>query len=169
MDVKRSMRTGCLVGVLALLLSSSALAQRAVIVVRHAEKVSTSDERLSEAGHARAARLAAMLKDAGISAIYSTDTERTRDTVKPLADLLKLPVQVYDVGSQKVDARPFALQMRQTHLDQVVLIVGHSNTVPAIIRALGCQETVEIGPDEYDDLFFVIPHGKVSALVRLRY
>jgi broad specificity phosphatase PhoE len=53
-----------------------------VIVVRHAEKISGSDERLSDAGHARA-RLAAMLKDARVSAIYSTDTERTRDTVKP--------------------------------------------------------------------------------------
>jgi len=167
--VTRRMRTIFLAGALALGLSGPALAQRAVIVIRHAEKVSTSDERLSDAGHARAQRLAAMLKDAGISAIYSTDTERTRDTVKPLADLLKLPVQIYDVGSQKVDARGFALRMRQTHLDQVVLIVGHSNTVPALIRALGCLETVTIGPDEYDDLFFVIPHGKTSSLIKLRY
>ncbi len=163
------MRTVFLVGVLALGLSGSALAQRAVIVIRHAEKISGSDERLSDAGHARAARLAAMLKDAGVTAIYSTDTERTRDTVKPLADLLKLPVQIYDVGSQKVDAKGFALRMRQQHLDQIVLIVGHSNTVPALIRALGCQETVTIGPDEYDNLFIVIPHGKTASLVRLRY
>ena len=26
-----------------------------------------------------------------------------------------------------------------------------------------------IGPDEYDDLFFVIPHGKTASLVKLRY
>jgi hypothetical protein len=59
------MRTIFLAGALALGLSGPALAQRAVIVIRHAEKVSTSDERLSDAGHARAQRLAAMLKDAG--------------------------------------------------------------------------------------------------------
>jgi hypothetical protein len=59
--------------------------------------------------------------------------------------------------------------MRQQHLDQVVLIVGHSNTVPRAHPALGCQETVTIGPDEYDDLFVVIPHGKTASLVRLRY
>jgi broad specificity phosphatase PhoE len=154
---------------IALSVPGSAFAQRAVIVVRHAEKISSSDERLSEAGLQRAARLAAMLKDAGVSAIYSTDTPRTRGTAQPLADARKLPVQIYDVGSAKVNARPFALHLRQQHLDQVVLVVGHSNTVPDILRALGCQETVTIGPDEYDDLFVVIPHGKASALLRMRY
>jgi len=165
----RRIRVAILCGVLLLGASGSALAQRAIFVVRHAEKISGSDERLSEAGLQRAARLAAMLKDAGVAAIYSTDTPRTRGTVQPLADALKLPVQIYDVGGPKVDARQFGLHLRQKHVDQVVLVVGHSNTVPDILHAIGCRETVTIGPDEYDDLFLVIPRGKTASLVRLRY
>jgi broad specificity phosphatase PhoE len=162
-------RAAILSGVVLLGVSGTALAQRAIFVVRHGEKISGSDERLSEAGLQRAARLAAMLKDTGVAAIYSTDTPRTRGTVQPLADELKLQVQIYDVGTKKVDATAFARRLRQQHVDQVVLIVGHSNTVPDILRSLGCQETVTIGPDEYDNLFLVIPRGKVAGLVRLRY
>ena len=66
--------------------SDAVLAQRAVLVVRHAEKISDTDERLSDDGLSRAARLAALLKDADVSAIYSTDTPRTRGTAQPLAD-----------------------------------------------------------------------------------
>ncbi len=121
-------------------MASPALAQQAVVVVRHAEKISETDERLSEAGRARAERLAAMLKDAGVTAIYATDTERAKDTAKPLADARKLTVQIYDVGSEKVNARAFATKVRQQNVDGVVLIVGHSNTVPAILTALGCRE-----------------------------
>ena len=62
-----------------------AAAQKAVFVVRHAEKISEEDQRLSEAGHSRAERLARMLAGSGISAIYATDTERARDTAAPLA------------------------------------------------------------------------------------
>ena len=70
--------------------SHPAHAQNAVLVVRHAEKVSDTDERLNDAGRARAWSLAKMLKDAGVGAIYATDTERARDTAKPLADALGL-------------------------------------------------------------------------------
>lgn len=154
---------------LALVAPAAAHAQRAVIVVRHAEKVSDQDERLSEAGRARAVRLAALLKDAGLTAIYTTDTERTRDTAKPTAEALAIPVRIYDVGSAKVDAAPFVQLLRREHDGGAVLVVGHSNTVPAILSALGCTEPVTIGKDEYDDLFIVVPKGEGATLVRLRY
>jgi broad specificity phosphatase PhoE len=149
--------------------TSTASAQKAVIVVRHAEKISETDQRLSEAGRARAERLAAMLKDAGVTAIYVTDTERAKDTARPLADARKLTVRSYDVGSEKVVAAPFAATLRREHVQDVVLVVGHSNTVPAILRALGCQESLRIESGEYDNLFVVLPRGKNASLVRLRY
>ncbi len=68
------------------LAAAPARAQKAVFVVRHAEKISEQDQSLTEAGRARARRLSEMLADAGISAIYATDTARARDTAKPLAD-----------------------------------------------------------------------------------
>jgi|SRR5712691_11256095 len=148
-------------------------AQRAVIVVRHAEKVSDSDERLSEAGRARAMRLAALLKDAGVTTIYATDTERAKDTAQPLADAAKLPVQTYDLGSsgpgKAVVAKPFIARLRQQHAGDVVLVVGHSNTVPALLQALGCAGNVSLAQGDYDNLFVVVPSGKRATLVRLKY
>ena len=144
--------------------AGEAPAQQAVIVVRHGEKFSEKDERLTEAGHARAQRLAVMLRDAGISAIYSTDTERTIGTVKPLADLRKLPVQIYD----RID--PLIALLRKEHQNDVVLVAGHTGTIPDILKALGCAgEFKTIPSDEYDNLFIVVPKGEKAELVRLRY
>jgi broad specificity phosphatase PhoE len=147
----------------ALSAASFARAQQAVIVVRHGEKFSESDERLTEAGHARAARLATMLKDAGVSAIYSTDTERTLGTVKPLADLRRLPVQTYDKVALLVET------LRKEHANGIVLVAGHTNTIPSILKALGCAGDFKIASDEYDNLFIVVPKAEKAELVRLRY
>ncbi|MEP6993423.1 MAG: phosphoglycerate mutase family protein [Acidobacteriota bacterium] len=147
----------------AVLQSANAHAQSAVIVVRHAEKVSDADERLSDAGRARAARLATLLKDANVAAIYSTDTERTRDTVKPIAELRKAPVRIYD----KIP--PLIQSLRHEHANDVVLIVGHSNTVPELLKALGCAGDVAIAPAEYDNLFVVVPKDGTAEMMRLRY
>jgi len=143
-----------------------------VIVIRHGEKISESDQRLSEVGKARALRLAAMLKDSGIAAIYSTDTERTRGTVQPLADALGLKVVLYDTGasmSGKVDARAFVATLRKDYPNDVVLVVGHSNTIPNLLETLGCAEKVALGDNEYDNLFVVEPKATGATLVRLRY
>ena len=167
-------KSGALVlfaAVAVLLCPSVSLAQSAVIVVRHAEKVSDSDQRLSEAGRARAARLAAVLKDLGVTAIYSTDTERAKDTVQPLADATKLPVRAYDLPSKGkgVDAKPFVSRIRREQVGGIPVVVGHSNTVPAIIQAFGTGIEVTVGPSDYDNLFIVIPTGKRATLLKLRY
>jgi broad specificity phosphatase PhoE len=156
------------------LASSLSLAQT-VFVVRHAEKISESDERLTEAGHERARRLAKMLSAAGIRAIYATDTERAKDTAGPLAEALKLPINTYDVGAGMAkgapDASELAAQLRRDHGSDAVLVVGHSNTLPAILKALGCKEEVAIAAQQYDDLLVVVPgsSGGGPTLVRLKY
>jgi broad specificity phosphatase PhoE len=142
-----------------------ALAQKAVLVVRHGEKISDTDERLTEAGRARAERLAKMLKDAGVTAIYSTDTERTRDTVKPLASALGLEVVIYDKADGKLIER-----IRSEQPAGVVLVAGHSNTIPDLLKALGCPGEFKIAPDEFDNLFVVVPKpAGATTLIRLRY
>jgi broad specificity phosphatase PhoE len=153
---------------LAALLASTAQtarvqAQQAVFVVRHAEKISEADERLTEAGRARADRLAKMLKDAGIAAIYSTDTERTIGTAQPLADALRRKIRIYDA------IPPLVERLRRENPRDVVLVVGHSNTLGPILTALGCAETITIASDEYDNLFLVLPReGGKATLIRLR-
>jgi broad specificity phosphatase PhoE len=151
----------------------AARAQKVIFVVRHAEKVSETDQRLTESGRARAARLALMLKDSGVTAIYATDTERTRGTVEPLAVALGLKVAIYDTGAAmagKVDARPFAAKLRKESPGGVVLIAGHSDTIPDLLKALGCPDAVSIALGEFDNLFVVVPKPDGTAtLVRLRY
>ena len=146
------------------LAAATARAQTAVFVVRHAEKFSEQDERLTDAGKARAARLASMLRGSGIAAIYSTDTERTIGTAKPLADALGQKVRIYGVPPALVET------LRKDNAGDVVLVVGHSNSVPALLESLGCEEKVAIASDEYDNLFVAVPKkdGK-ATLLRLRY
>ena len=164
--------------VLALFLAGAAFvtaaeAQQAVFVVRHAEKISEQDERLTEAGRARADRLATMLKDSGIAAIYSTDTERTIGTAQPLADALGLKIRIYDTAPSEGNKDFLRLVERlqsEVPPDGVVLVVGHSNTVPLILKALGCAEEVSIASGDYDNLFVVVPRkGSGATLLRLKY
>lgn len=161
------------ISILLALVPAAARAQKAIFVVRHAEKTADQQQLLTEAGRARAQKLAAMLKDSGIAAIYSTNTERTRGTVQPLADALGLKVELYDTGasmSGKVDARPFVAALRKAHPNDVVLVVGHSNTLPNLLETLGCQEKIALGDNEYDNLFVVVPKADgPTTLLRLRY
>lgn len=162
--MSRTHRLLALAALATLAAPAAAPAQEAVFVVRHAEKISDSDQRLTDAGRARAQRLAAMLKDSGVSAIYATDTERARDTAGPLAATLGKPVQIYD------ELAPLVARLRRENAKELVLVVGHSNTVPDLLKALGDAETVTIASNEYDDLFVVVPKGAGKATVlRLRY
>ena len=156
----------------ALFVPSAAHAQKLVIVVRHAERadggqsaagaMTAADPPLSSAGETRAARLAAMLADAGVRAIYVTEFKRTQDTGKPLAS--KLGVAVEAVPAAETTA--LVARMKAAHPADVVLVVGHSNTLPAIIKALG-GPAVTIGDNEYDSLFVIAP--ATGAMTRIRY
>jgi broad specificity phosphatase PhoE len=150
-----------------LLTASPALAQRAVFVVRHAEKVDESrDPLLSPAGQARAAALARHLKDAGVTAAFVTDLQRTRLTAAPLTDALGIkPIVLPAAATQEMVDR-----IRRDHAQDVVLVVGHSNTVPAVLKLLGHTEPVTIRDDEYDALFVLMPRpGGPPGVVRLRF
>ena len=58
---------------------------RTIVFVRHAEKASEDrDAELSEAGHARARCLAQVLRDAAITHAFTTEFERTQQTLAPL-------------------------------------------------------------------------------------
>ncbi|MEP6800614.1 MAG: histidine phosphatase family protein [Acidobacteriota bacterium] len=149
--------------VMALALAASALtapaAVGAVFIVRHAEKQSEANEKgvpLSPAGHARAARLAAMLRDARIVAIYSTDTVRTLSTAEPLATRAKLTPQIYDAEGVGAPEK-LAARISNEHPTENVLVVGHSNTVGPLVMALGCAEEVAVGRQEYDGLWIIVP------------
>jgi broad specificity phosphatase PhoE len=158
-----------------LLAARPAAAQRAIFVVRHAEKAADSNDPgvpLSAAGRARAEKLAAILAKTGVTAIYSTDMVRTLGTAEPLARALKIPVQKYAPWGVdgKADLLPLAKALQADHARDVVLVVGHSDTVPPLLKALGCVEPVEIPAGRFDDLFVVVPAASgPPALLRLSY
>ena len=80
-------------------LPATAAAQKLVILTRHAEradagKAEEKDPLLSAAGEARAAKLAAMLADSGVKAIFATEFKRTQQTAQAAGESLGLTVTV---------------------------------------------------------------------------
>lgn len=139
-----------------------------VVVVRHAEKSASpaTDPALSEAGYARAKRIAAQLAHAPVRAVYATAFRRTQDTAYPTALRHKLSVTVYDA---KQPTAAFAAQLRQTHPRGTVLVVGHSNTVPQIVSALCACEVAPMDETSFDHWYEVRITDKGAHLTQTRY
>lgn len=119
------------------------------VVLRHAEKAADDpkDPALSEAGRARAERVADALADAPLRAAYATAYRRTQATAAPAAARRGLAVSTYDAS---MPAAGFAAELRRAHPEGTVLIVGHSNTAPAIAAALCACPVAPMREDEFD-------------------
>jgi broad specificity phosphatase PhoE len=145
----------------------AAEAQQVVFLIRHAEQsVDGEDPPLTEIGHRRAVALATLLKDAHLSAIYTSETKRTIQTAAPLAKALKIE----STPMPRRDIDGLMARLRTRHPRDRVLIVSHSRTLPALLKTLGHAEEVTIGRDEYDSLFVIVPQGDGHpVVVRLRF
>ena len=151
-------------------------AQQAISAVRHGETVAPkgADLRpLSEAGQRRAGLLATLLKDAGITAIFTSDAERTVTTAEPLAKLFRIePKALGQLSTQfkQKDIDAFVGVLRSEHRSDIVLVVGHSNSVPALLKALGHPGEIKIPETEFDNLFVLISKSEgPPTLLRLRF
>jgi broad specificity phosphatase PhoE len=140
-------------------------------VVRHAERLDASqDPPLNEAGQARAEALANALANAGVEAIYTTQFARTRSTAEPLARKLGLTVKVITAGGDAAThARAIADRIRAEDAGKVVLVVGHSNTVPAIVTALGGGDVGAIQDAQHDHMFIVRTDSNGTRVIRAGY
>lgn len=120
-------------------------------LTRHMEKQSHSkaNPSLTDVGKQQAANLAQRLKDKDIGAIYSTNYKRTKETAAPLAALLGIEVVHYDPN----DLNGFAEKVKQAKTN--ALIVGHSNTTPALTYLLSGQPQKDIDESDYSNLFEV--------------
>jgi broad specificity phosphatase PhoE len=144
-----------------------------IIFVRHAEKAvePADDPGLSEAGQRRVAELTRQLVDAdvvaGIDAVYSTPFRRTQETARPIADALDLPVNTYDPS----DTEEVLENILRNHKGEIILVVGHSNTVPVLIANLGASKKVPaIHESEYDNIYIIsIPWFGKTKTIRLRF
>ena len=103
-------------------------------LIRHAEKVRTNksdrDPALNEKGIIRALNWKDYFIDKDISKIYSTNYKRTLETVKPIEEAIGLTAILYSPSS--IDYKNFI----SSNKGEIVLIVGHSNTIPDFVNEL---------------------------------
>jgi broad specificity phosphatase PhoE len=146
-----------------------------VVIVRHAEKATDDprDPALSPSGQARAEALAAALEGAEVAAVYATPFKRTRATAAPTAARARLTVEERTPGADSAaDAVALAREVIAHHAGQTVLVVGHSNTVPELVRAFSGRTVEPLTDNDYDHLYIVVvpPAGAGPArLFQTRY
>lgn len=155
-------------------LLSGCAASTTIILVRHAEKAQSpsSDPPLAPAGQLRAQVLASDLSDAGVTAIFTSEFQRTQQTAEPLAAARGVAPRVIAIGTgtpqQNADA--IVQDLLASNRGQTVLVVGHSNTVPLIINGLGVAGVISIPENDFDNLFIVTKPARGPArLVRAQY
>ena len=150
-----------------------------VFLVRHAEKAQepAQDPALTRAGRARAQALARLLSGAGVKAVYASQAARTKQTAEPLAKLLGVPVGVValvmkpDMPREVSEQSIRELKGRiEGHAGGAVLVVGHTNSVPDLIRELGGDVVPKMDEGRFDDLFVVTVYAPGRAkVVQLKY
>jgi broad specificity phosphatase PhoE len=152
---------------------SATEASTIVLVMRHAERANEPgpDPALSAAGAARAERLAEAARDAQVAAVFTTQFRRTRETAAPLARaagvaVIERPVTAAEAAGY---ADALAREIRERHAGRTVAVVGHSNTVPAVVAALTQRPAPALADSDYGDVFVVVlpPAGGPARTLRL--
>jgi broad specificity phosphatase PhoE len=140
---------------------------KTIIVVRHAEAEPTQpggDPALTNDGKARALELARMLGDTQLRSVYLTHFQRNRQTAAPLPHHLGEKPTVIDDVAQTVRA------LRAEPWGATALVVGHSNTVPELIRGLTGQPLPDGEPIVFDRMWIVtLARDGTASLLRLHY
>jgi broad specificity phosphatase PhoE len=138
-----------------------------VHLVRHAEKASDDpkDPGLTDVGILRAERLAALLREDAVVAVYATGYRRTQATAAPTARARGLTIQTYDAAQAAAD---LAAQVRREHKGGALLVVGHSNTVASIAAALCDCEVAPLRDDEFDRWITVRIDANGAATLQTR-
>lgn len=168
-----------------LLLSQLAFAQTTtdpvttVFLIRHAERAEEprQDPPLTEKGTARSQELARLLSAAGIKAIYTSQFARTKLTAEPLAKQSGITPTALSLKLNPSNPRQIAEESTKETVDKIlshgggsVLVVGHSNSIPDVIKMLGADVTPAIDEKTFDDLFVVTVYAKGKAKVtHLKY
>jgi len=147
-----------------LLLVAAAQGAPIVFVVRHTEKATTGGDNpdLSVAGQKRAAALARILKDSQIMAIFVTEFKRTQETAAPTAKETHITPTIVP----STDIARLAVKLRAVNGN--ALVVGHGNTIPDLMKALGSTTPITIPEDDYTEIF-VVSLSDPPQLLRLHY
>ena len=147
-----------------LLLAAYANAAPVIFIVRHAEKASAGgkDPDLSVEGQKRADALAHILKDSQITSVFVTEFKRTQQTAAPTARAAQVSPTVVPAN----DIGGLVQKLRASNGN--ALVVGHGNTIPDLLKALGITTPVSIPEDDYSEIFAVLIDN-TPQLLRLHY
>lgn len=150
-----------------------------VFLIRHAEKEDEprSDPPLKPEGIARSQDLARLLGSAGIRTIITSHLTRTRKTAEPLAAKLGLTATAITLKSNPANRNLIAEESTREVVNKIlekpgenVLVVGHSNSIPDVIKMLGGDVVPTIDEKKFDNLFVVTVYAKGKAKVaHLKY
>lgn len=155
-----------LLGALAAPLLGQAAA-KTVFIVRHADRDHgpDPDEALNAAGQARAAELARVLGESGVSQAFVTELRRTAQTAQPLVGQGSVAVKKLPAA----DTAALAAALRALPDGSKALVVSHGGRVEALLESFG-HKVKAIERDEYDRLYVLTLSGDKSVgLVQLRY
>jgi phosphohistidine phosphatase SixA len=137
-----------------------------VLMVRHAEKADdgTADPPLTPLGRERAACLAALLEGFAATHLFTTHYQRNRATLEPLAATTGLLPTIIDAK----DSAAWQRALRELAPGSRAVVVGHSNTLPGLVAALGghlagLDAEGNLPHDEYDRLVHVVVYGPGRA------
>jgi broad specificity phosphatase PhoE len=140
---------------------------KTIIVVRHAEADSTQhggDPVLSADGRTRSLELARTLADTPLHSVYTTHYQRNRQTAEPLPRHAGEKPTVIDDVAETLRA------LRAEPWGATALVIGHSNTVPDLIRGLTGQALPADEPVVFDRMWIVtMTRDGVASLLRLHY
>jgi phosphohistidine phosphatase SixA len=146
-----------------------------VLLVRHAERAAepAADPGLTAAGQLRAQALAAALEHSGLAAIITTEFARSRETAAVVALQRGIQAEVVTARGSDAAGHIAAVVAALRRHSGVVLVVGHSNTVPAIAAALGAPKLPDLCETSFSHLWAWQPAAGGSdaagSLLRLRY
>jgi broad specificity phosphatase PhoE len=152
-------------------------AQKTIVLVRHAEKVDEPgrDPALTDAGRARAEALADILADMHVTHVISSQFERTKGTAQPTANRAGLTIEVIGAGASQDALQAVVDAVGSRAEGETILIVGHSNTTPRLVHALGGPALEDLQEHEYDSIYVVQQAAAGSddsggtKMMRLRY
>jgi broad specificity phosphatase PhoE len=150
-----------------------------VYLVRHAERADEprQDPPLTEKGAMRSQELARVLRDANIKAVFTSQYLRTKQTAEPLAKQANAPVTSISLSVNPSNPRMVSEQSTAEVANKIleragqnVLLVGHSNSIPDLIKMLGGDVAPVIDERVFDDVFVVTIYAKGKAKVaHLKY
>lgn len=148
---------------------TNAQAATKIFIVRHAEKGTGNDPLLTPAGNKRAGDLMRALQNEGIQKIYVSQFRRTQNT----GDSLRIQFRIDTVHYAADTICDNLINAIMAHRDfgKTILIIGHSNTIPQIIRKLGVKDYPygDIPDGEFDNLFVITYKNGKAKVKKLRY